>query len=158
MSGDTFSGFSDQLSIVSGIFWREQIIDNVRYIFPYIGADTDPSRNHYITSQIKKYINYTPEEKATDYSLIGKAILIQPIHRNAYMYGSDMVMFDAAGIWIFTTPIIYRQVIGTILIQFSPMRNFKRFRKMYTTNLASLEQQNKVTCIRSDKGGLLCWK
>ena len=97
MSGDTFSGFSDQLSIVSGIFWSEQIIDNVRYIFPYIGADTDPSRNHYITSQIKKYINYTPEEKATDYSLIGKTILIQPIHRNAYMYGSDMVMFDAAG-------------------------------------------------------------
>ena len=47
--------------------------------------------------KIKKYINYTPEEKATDYSLIGKTILIQPIHRNAYMYGSDMVMFDAAG-------------------------------------------------------------
>ena len=97
LSGNAFSGFSNQLSIVSGIFWREQIIDNVRYIFPYIGADTDPSRNHYITSQIKKYINYTPEEKATDYSLIGKTILIQPIHRNAYMYGSDMVMFDAAG-------------------------------------------------------------
>ena len=49
------------------------------------------------TKKIKKYINYTPEEKATDYSLIGKTILIQPIHRNAYMYGSDMVMFDAAG-------------------------------------------------------------
>lgn len=92
-ANNVFEGHSNQVTLVSGTFWTEKIIDGVDYIYPYITLPSNPELNNYLYEGLQEYLNKDMGNTSVSYSIKNKKILIDPGEFFVnYMFGSDMVM------------------------------------------------------------------
>lgn len=92
---DTFTGKSNQVTLVSGPYWTEKEINGVDYIYTDVAVDYNPEKNSYLYEGLQNALNGDTAESTTDYSINDKKVLIAPVSvEPIYMFGSDMVIVE----------------------------------------------------------------
>jgi hypothetical protein len=94
-SEGVYRGQANQVSIVAGKFWKEENIDGVDYIYPYISYVTCPDKNSVLKTSLQEALTRDMSDAVIDYTIKDKKILISPYSSGMqYMFGSDMVVVD----------------------------------------------------------------